>query len=76
MSIAKINLKFLDFHNDTDFIRCESLNEDGQVPVIKIDGYDSDNQTDFTIYLDKPTAIKFAKTIRTEINKLKEVNNG
>ena len=28
------------------------------------------------ICLDKSTAIKFAKTLRTEINKIKEVNNG
>ena len=28
------------------------------------------------ICLDKSTAIKFAKTLRTEINKIEEVNNG
>jgi len=28
------------------------------------------------ICLDKSTAIKFAKTLRTEINKMEDVNNG
>lgn len=38
---------------------------------------DSLNLDDFqAIALDIPTAIKFAKTLRTEINKAKEVNNG
>ena len=33
----------------------------------------NDNYQD--IYFDIPTAIKFAKTLRTEINKIKEVKN-
>ena len=33
--------------------------------------YDSD-EIQHSLYLDKSTAIKFAKTLRTEINKIKE----
>ena len=42
-----------------------------QQKIISIHGYDSDNESDFWICLNESTAIKFAKTIRTEINKIK-----
>jgi len=34
------------------------------------------NEEEKLIYLDKSTAIKFAKTLRTEINKIREEQNG
>ena len=37
---------------------------------ITITCYDEDNQINHSIWLDKSTAIKFAKTLRTEINKI------
>lgn len=77
--MAKFELKFkcssMD-GNSNDWIKCEK--ED-----FKKDGYDEDfivvsiyNESnpceDSTIWLDKSTAIKFAKTLRTEINKITE----
>ena len=78
--MAKIQLKFIDFCNDNEFISTELSSEydentDKDIDVISIIGncgYDI-----FHIVLDKSTAIKFAKTLRTEINKIDtEVNNG
>jgi hypothetical protein len=66
--MAKFELKFLDSTNSQDFIKvekCEHLNN-----TIEITGVQSGDS--FCIYLDKSTAIKFAKTLRTEINKITE----
>ncbi len=76
--MAKFELKFIDCINDEDFIKTEMYNI-GDIHVgnvISITGVQEENA--FTIYLDKSTAIKFAKTLRTEINKITEsdVNNG
>jgi hypothetical protein len=69
--MAKFELKFI--ANDDDFasIKCES--DDFQIVITTEVEEDS-----MTICLDKSTAIKFAKTLRTEINKIteSEVNNG
>lgn len=80
--MANIKLKFLDSLRKDDFIQTELENVNG-VNYIKIFGYDStfcdaDKEYLFEIYLDKSTAIKFAKTLRTEINKIteSEVSNG
>lgn len=69
--MAKIDLKFLDTQLPTDYIKVEMNNsiEDG-LKSIYIEGFDSSGGGDFTIVLDKSTAIKFAKTLRTEINKI------
>lgn len=75
--MAKIDLKFLD--NYGGYISVKKTNydppesyEDGIAPTdeIYITGYDEDNDSYFEIQLDKSTAIKFAKTLRTEINKI------
>ena len=61
--------------------------EDGYAPQIEVFHNQKDNITiriedttnleDFQVIgLDISTAIKFAKTLRTEINKAKEVQNG
>lgn len=70
--MAKIDLKHLDFFVEDDFIKAsiyDSCSEDGE--LIRIEGYDSDSLSkNFNVYLDKSTAIRFAKTLRTEINKI------
>jgi len=74
--MAKIDLKFIDCIEDRDYIKVfideeyfEEHDEDRQ--CIKIIGYNAPDDP-FTICLDKSTAIKFAKTLRTEINKIVE----
>ena len=76
--MAKFELKFLDFFG-FHFIKVEKKNKElyiknKEVIEITISDY---NNTEFFINLDKSTAIKFAKTLRTEINKIteSEVNN-
>jgi len=69
--MAKFELKFKDCYVETDNIQVEVCNN-----IIGI--YGNHGETYFEIDLDKSTAIKFAKTLRTEINKIteSEVNNG
>lgn len=62
---AKIDLKFLDEVANGDFIQVE--HEDGS---LFIEGNSASGI--FVIRLDKSTAIKFAKTLRTEINKIQD----
>lgn len=80
--MAKIDLKFLDFlYNDTS-ISVQSVvsehdsitDENVKTNAIRITLNYEDK--DGIIDLDISTAIKFAKTLRTEINKAKEVKNG
>lgn len=65
--MAKIDLKFIavDDENATIQTFCNSTKED---IVITMSFPNSIN----TICLDKSTAIKFAKTLRTEINKMED----
>jgi hypothetical protein len=70
---AKTDLKFIDIEDDFRTIKV-NVYQDGEKPKeirIEIEGRDYES-----IYLDISTAIKFAKTLRTEINRAKEVNNG
>lgn len=72
--MAKFDLKFLDSQIQTDFIKVEMYEcpDDGSQSIY-IEGFDSSSGgCDFIINLDKSTAIKFAKTLRTEINKIEE----
>lgn len=65
--MAKIDLKFLDKYDSNITIKtvvCEELTD------IFISTEDNDNA--FGIWLDKSTAIRFAKTLRTEINKIQD----
>ena len=74
--MAKFELKFIDCIVNTDFIQTEMINSDTDLgSVITIFGKSEEDE--FCIWLDKSTAIKFAKTLRTEINKIteSEVNN-
>lgn len=79
--MAKFDLKFIDETNNNDFIaviKCELAGGENEgKDIISIYGK-CYNDTIFEIVLDKSTAIKFAKTLRTEINKIteSEVSNG
>ena len=62
---AKIDLKFLDESDQGDFLKVEQ--EDGSIFI------EGENQGEFFIIrFDKSTAIRFAKTLRTEINKIQD----
>lgn len=69
--VDKTNISVLKDNPDSDFINENYIN--GIISIIIEDDLHSN-----VIYLDKSTAIKFAKTLRTEINKIteSEVNNG
>jgi len=67
--MAKIDLKFIDNDYDNAFIRTKVIGELIAIEILQ-------ESKSALIHLDKSTAIKFAKTLRTEINKIKEVNNG
>ena len=80
--MANFQLKFIDCVNENSNI--EVVNEDNMIMIQGTDSsaFDLENDIDnvkvlFSIWLDKSTAIKFAKTLRTEINKIteSEVNN-
>ena len=80
--MAKIDLKFLDFIHEDLYIKVENETSERyvcdewkkqEVITIYLKGYERDESC---IELDISTAIKFAKTLRTEINKAKEVQNG
>jgi len=69
--MAKFDLKFIDQFNDNHYINV--IEKDGIICITsKVYNHVS------VIELDKSTAIKFAKTLRTEINKITEgeVANG
>ena len=70
--MAKYDLKFLDSSDDDLSISVEHFKNE-EILIRLVD--ESDSQVGYSIYLDKSTAIKFAKTLRTEINKIKEVDN-
>lgn len=77
--MANFQLKFIDCVSSSDFIQTEVIESDTDLgKVITIFGENGDGEG-FSIWLDKSTAIKFAKTLRTEINKItesEEVRNG
>ena len=63
-----IHYKFSCKNDSRDYIELDS-----EESTIVISGaYDGDY---ISFHLDKSTAIKFAKTLRTEINKIKEVSD-
>ena len=68
--MAKFDLKFIDASIASDYIKTEMFySEELEENVISIEGSDT-GVGEFIIVLDKSTAIKFAKTLRTEINKI------
>lgn len=73
--MEKFELKFIDKIVEDDFIKVfldEEYDEilDKDIQIIKIQSHEYGKITN--ICLDKSTAIKFAKTLRTEINKITE----
>ena len=68
--MAKFDLKFIDSDEESDFIQVNVGVSDDVGVSIFITGENYGNR--FEICLDKSTAIKFAKTLRTEINKIQE----
>jgi hypothetical protein len=70
--MAKFELKFLDecYESTRSFIMVERTDFQGDGDLISISGINEG--AEFLIQLDKSTAIKFAKTLRTEINKITE----
>ena len=71
--MAKIDLKFLDVADRT-FIEA-NVHEDENIISIYMDDPSANGHNGVCIHLDKSTAIKFAKTLRTEINKIKDVED-
>lgn len=68
--MAKYDLKFIDIEEEDRSICVNFYREFNKIDEIRIEinhenGFES-------IYLDKSTAIKFAKTLRTEINKIQD----
>ena len=74
--MAKFELKFIDEFDNKKYIKVEKEYYK-EKDVIHISGKGSCGHN-FDFNLDKSTAIKFAKTLRTEINKITESegNNG
>ena len=70
--MAKYDLKFIDSVDEDDWIQTydNSTKEENQIVI-----QGENLEREFVICLDISTAIKFAKTLRTEINKAKEVSN-
>jgi len=79
--MAKFELKFLDAHGfhfiEVNKETIELYTKKQDVIYISIGDFNT-VKSDMFIRLDKSTAIKFAKTLRTEINKIteSEVTNG
>lgn len=67
--MAKFELKFI--ANDDEDVFIKVISEENQIVVTIENGLEFS-----TICLDKSTAIKFAKTLRTEINKITESEVG
>lgn len=72
--MAKFELKFYDWLNNYQTIEVKEMN--GIISIFAEDRGQK-NTSGVCVHLDKSTAIKFAKTLRTEINKIteSEVNN-
>jgi len=74
--MAKFDLKFIDCIDKECHIQTDTT-EDKLIVIRGLDfNCDRNIYESFSIYLDISTAIKFAKTLRTQINKAKEVNHG
>ena len=71
--MAKFELKFIDDYNDYATQVVKSNYEESKRGVIVITITNINDASDETVlHFDKSTAIKFAKTLRTEINKIVE----
>jgi len=68
---AKIELKHLSSDTKSDWIKTNAVSIECDDVYDEISIELKECGTINTIYLDKSTAIRFAKTLRTEINKIK-----
>lgn len=66
-----IEVRFKCNRSENDYLKVHS-NYKGEDVILTLEM----NGMDQEIYLDIPTSIKLAKTIRTEINRVKEASNG
>jgi len=75
--MAKLELRHLDCTNEKRYTTVELI-ELYSKKAIKVNIYDLDTNKIVPIILDKSTAIRLSKTLRTEINKIteSEANNG
>jgi len=67
--MAKYVLKFIDCWFNYSTARIDKSSMDGK-DFIEICFYDKDKEIEHSFNMDKSTSIKFAKTLRTEINKI------
>ena len=65
--MANVQMKFIDLTDSTTI----EVNTNETTDFIRIYVENTEINSETCIYLDKSTAIKFAKTLRTEINKIK-----
>lgn len=73
--MANIDLKFKGLYSQESYIKVEFVdyNDEDSTNDIMIELFDAEGSKNSNfIFLDKSTAIKFAKTLRTEINKITE----
>jgi len=66
--MAKIDLKFIDLKDYNTTIEVLAQVDNNLISIYAVDK--RANNCGVCIHLDKSTAIKFAKTLRTEINKI------
>lgn len=80
--MAKFQLRFIDCtcDGDSEYIKVNALktNSLSMGTIIELSIFQEGDEEERIFWLDKSTAIKFAKTLRTEINKIteSEVSNG
>ena len=68
--MAKFDLKFIDCWFNESTATIDKMNMDGE-DFIEISFCSGHSEKECYFNMDKSTAIKFAKTLRTEINKIK-----
>jgi len=68
--MAKIDLKFIDLKDYNTTIEVLAQVDNNLISIYAVDK--RANNCGVCIHLDKSTSIKFAKTLRTEINKSQE----
>ena len=70
--MAKVELRHLCLSNDGSFITAKMFQDTDKTVTANVDVrvFDESRGREILIQLDKSTAIRFAKTLRTEINKI------
>lgn len=69
--MAKFDIRFMDaIAAGSAYVKCRMIGKEKKSDNEYIEIIINDNGEVVNIWLDKSTAIKFAKTLRTEINKI------